>query len=87
MIRNVETQSSLNVSKVKDSVQHVKWNYNGSLLATATKDKLIRIVDPRAPKVVGETLAHEGSKGMKIEWMGGSVQPGEFMFSAGTGLG
>lgn len=81
--RNVETQSMISSVNVKDAVQHVKWNYNGSLLASSTKDKMLRLIDPRAKKVSLETQGHEGSKGTKIEWLGGNVQPAELLFTAG----
>jgi len=46
------------------------FNYDGSLVATACKDKLLRIFDPRAGSKVAETKDHEGSKSAHVQWMG-----------------
>jgi len=35
-----------------DIIQSIDWNYEGSLIATACKDKKIRIIDPRTGQVV-----------------------------------
>ncbi len=35
-----------------DAVSCVAWNRNGTLLATTSKDKKIRIIDPRSGSVV-----------------------------------
>lgn len=74
----------LETIKVDEVIQHLKWNYNGSLLATATKDKQLRVIDPRSAKVVCVTQGHEGAKSTKIEWLGGNIQPAEYLFSAGA---
>jgi coronin-1B/1C/6 len=36
----------------EDAIQGISWNYNGSLLATVSKDKKIRIIDPREGKAI-----------------------------------
>jgi len=47
----------------------MEWNRDGSLLATTTKDKLMKIFDPRVPeKVVAEFECCEGSKSSKVFW-------------------
>jgi coronin-1B/1C/6 len=38
-----------------DVVNSLSWNYNGSLLATVSKDKKIRVIDPRANSVIQVT--------------------------------
>lgn len=53
-----------------DIVQSAAWNYNGSLLATASKDKKVRLVDPRGAGVVADAVAHEGVKGMRAIFLG-----------------
>jgi coronin-1B/1C/6 len=49
-----------------------EWNYNGSLLATACKDKHIRVVDPRANQIVHDHDRGnaQGTKGNKVLWQG-----------------
>jgi hypothetical protein len=53
-----------------DIIQSVAWNYNGSLLATAGKDKKIRSIDPRSNSIVAEVEAHQGVKGMRVSFLG-----------------
>ncbi|KAI9203530.1 uncharacterized protein BJ171DRAFT_509889 [Polychytrium aggregatum] len=53
-------------------IQSITWNYDGSLLATACKDKKIRVYDVRTNKVVQETNGHQGVKGSRVVWMGNS---------------
>lgn len=53
-----------------DMVQSLSFNYTGSLVAIATKDRKVRIIDPRSGKLVNETEAHQGTKGIRITYMG-----------------
>lgn len=56
-----------------DIISSVDWNPNGSLLATSSKDKKLRILDPRQKSVVGEAEAHLGIKGSRAIWIGDKV--------------
>jgi len=53
-------------------VSACEWNYNGSLLATACKDKKLRVLDPRSGQVVGEhdRTNMQGTKGNRLIWAG-----------------
>jgi len=62
-----------------DLIQNAEWNYDGSLLVTSSKDKKIRIIDPRQKKVTGEVEAHQGVKGGRSIWLGSR----EKVFSVG----
>jgi len=62
-----------------DIINSADWNYNGSLLVTSCKDRKLRVVDPRAGKVVQEGEAHQGVKGSRAIWLGGK----EKIFSCG----
>jgi WD40 repeat protein len=53
-----------------DLIQNIDWNYDGSLLVASSKDKKVRIIDPRQKKVVSETEAHSGVKGGRSIWLG-----------------
>jgi coronin-1B/1C/6 len=44
-------QEKQDISGHPDIVNSVAWNYNGSKLATACKDKNIRLLDPRSGKI------------------------------------
>ena len=52
-----------------DIVNSVSWNKDGSLAATTSKDKKLRIFDPRTQQIVAECTAHLGSKGIRNLWM------------------
>jgi len=62
-----------------DIIQSSVWNYTGQLYATASKDKKIRVVDPRANAIVQEAEAHAGVKGMRVAFLGAK----EKLFSMG----
>jgi len=53
-----------------DLILSVDWNFNGSLLATSSKDKKVRIVDPRNNSVAAEAEAHQGIKPSRLTWLG-----------------
>jgi len=68
---DVEKGKALNiVAGHTDIINSVSWNYNGSLAATASKDKKVRIVDPRSNKIVAEKEAHQGTKGSRVIYLG-----------------
>jgi len=51
-------------------IQDIVWNYDGSLLATSSKDKQMRLFDPRTGKATASVEAHEGSKTSKLCFLG-----------------
>lgn len=53
-----------------DLIQNCEWNYDGSLLCSSSKDKKLRIIDPRQKKVTAEVEAHLGVKGGRSIWLG-----------------
>jgi coronin-1B/1C/6 len=42
-----------------DQIQCASWNYDGSLIATTCKDKMLRIVDPRANSASPSYPSHQ----------------------------
>ncbi|KAJ8401651.1 hypothetical protein AAFF_G00376220 [Aldrovandia affinis] len=49
-----------------DLIYNVSWNRNGSLFCTTSKDRRLRVCDPRKREVVAERLApHEGIRPMR----------------------
>jgi len=54
----------------KGIVTSTTWNYDGSLMATACKDKNLRLFDPRQNKVVAEVASHQGAKSGKAVFLG-----------------
>jgi len=63
-----------------DIIQSVSWNTDGSLMATSSKDKKLRVVDPRASKIAHEFEAHHGPKGFRSLYLS---TPVERIFSVG----
>jgi coronin-1B/1C/6 len=51
-------------------IQSVDWNYDGSLLATHSKDKALRLFDPRQQALVSSIESHQGVKGGRAFWCG-----------------
>jgi len=51
-------------------IQSVDWNYDGSLITTFSKDKKLRIIDPRTTSIVAEVEAHQGVKGGRAIYLG-----------------
>jgi hypothetical protein len=45
-----------------DQIQCASWNYDGSLIATTCKDKMLRIVDPRGNSASPSYPSHQGTK-------------------------
>lgn len=53
-------------------VQDVAWSYDGGMLASSCKDKMMRVLDPRSGEVAQQVQAHDGAKTSKLVWLGGS---------------
>jgi coronin-7 len=48
--------------------------YQGDTVATACRDKQLRIFDMRSKTVTNETTAHTGAKGARVTWLGAKPQ-------------
>ncbi|CAN3374025.1 hypothetical protein DIURU_001769 [Diutina rugosa] len=69
-IWNVETGKAEITLKHKDLVTSFAFNYNGSLLATTSRDKKLRIWDIRKGEVISEGPSHTGAKPSRVIWLG-----------------
>nr|XP_060642092.1 coronin-1C isoform X1 [Anolis sagrei ordinatus] len=50
----------------QEMIYSVSWNRNGSLICTSSKDKKVRVIDPRKQEIVAEKdKAHEGARPMR----------------------
>lgn len=68
---DVETgQVKFDIPGHTDIIQSSAWDYTGNQYATASKDKKVRIIDPRANSIVSEIEAHAGIKGMRVTYLG-----------------
>lgn len=54
----------------QDQVFSFDHNFDGSLLAVVSKDKMLRIFDVRSKKLVREGPSHEGTRGARVVWLG-----------------
>lgn len=59
-----------NNSDHTEVIQSVSWKEDGTVLATACKDKQLRIIDPRAsPCIVNSCSSHQSIKDSRIVWL------------------
>lgn len=66
--------NSQNIAKLQltESIFGCDWNYNGSLLGITSKEKLIKIFDPRNNLVTHQTNGYDNIKAQKMLFMGKS---------------
>ncbi|KAI9139862.1 hypothetical protein BKA69DRAFT_1176292 [Paraphysoderma sedebokerense] len=57
-----------------DTVQHMAWKSDGTLVGSTCRDGKIRVWDPRTKKEVGSTKGHNGIKPSKLVWIGKTDQ-------------
>ncbi|KAK9321203.1 hypothetical protein V1517DRAFT_327054 [Lipomyces orientalis] len=67
---DIEAGKAKTTLKHNDMIVSMSFNYIGSLIATTSRDKKIRIWDPRSEKVVVEGPGHAGAKNQRVVWMG-----------------
>ncbi|ORY38988.1 YVTN repeat-like/Quino protein amine dehydrogenase, partial [Rhizoclosmatium globosum] len=67
------------------SVFGVAVSADGEKGVSVCKDGKLRLFDLRSGRVLGEVLGHEGSKGARVTWLGGTG--GEWFVSCGFGNG
>lgn len=67
IVWNVATETMARILCLHtDSILSVAWNRDGSLFATTSKDKKIRVIDPRKEAVTAQVEGHQGSKASKV---------------------
>lgn len=67
---NVQKPDQSLTMAANDPCLALDWNWNGSLLGSVWKDKVLRVMDPRTNKFAVEAKAHEGTKSQKFCWLG-----------------
>jgi len=71
IVWNVATGKALReISCHTDTIYSLSFNWDGSMLATTCKDRMIRIIDPRSGAVVQQGQGHEGTKSSRVVWCG-----------------
>jgi len=83
---NIENAACLNTfDQFKDNIYSMAWNRNGSQLAVTSKDKCLRIYDPRKPdEAQGVVGAFGGIKSTKCFWVNAFGWVGSTGFSKGA---
>jgi WD40 repeat protein len=66
---NVESQQAVYNFTHGAELNHIRWNRDGSQLATTAKDKKTRLYDPRDEKSCVEISPFAGSKKAGVEWL------------------
>lgn len=61
-------ERSCTTNKYDDYVYSVSFNHDGSLLATTSRDRIVRVVDPRHDKTMSMGCGHDGSKTQHVVW-------------------
>lgn len=61
---NIDVEGSGNI------ILDLQWNYDGSNLLSSSKDKMVRVIDPRSGAVASSVEAHDGTKTCKVENLG-----------------
>lgn len=69
-IWNLETMQCITTLQQKDLITSFTWNYNGTQIATASRDKKLRIWDARSGILLAEAAGHTGAKSTRIVWLG-----------------
>ncbi|XP_050398687.1 uncharacterized protein LOC126816312 isoform X19 [Patella vulgata] len=66
IVWNVEQAEPVNIiDSHNDTIFSMYWNNDGSLFCTTSKDRRIRVIDPRIAQVAIETEGHAGTKSCK----------------------
>ncbi|KDO23221.1 hypothetical protein SPRG_11153 [Saprolegnia parasitica CBS 223.65] len=69
------------IDKFDEAPFNVSFNADGSLFATITRDKVLRVIDPRLNQTVGMACAHAGSKAQRVTWC--TQQASSLLFTVG----
>lgn len=71
-IWDVEAGEAKFTLKHPDMVTSMSFSYDGTFLATVSRDKKLRVWNIREEKVVSEGPAHAGAKNQRVVWLGNS---------------
>lgn len=64
-IFDVMQEKAVHEMKLDDPVFHLSWNRDGTILGITSKDKKLRLVDPRSFEQISEKVVHPGPKTIK----------------------
>lgn len=69
LIWNTGTGDIINCIELPELIFHCSFNWDGSRLAVTSKDKKIRIFDPRNGDLIEEASGHDGAKPQKAIYL------------------
>lgn len=69
LIWNTATQNIITMIEVPDLIFHCTFNWDGSRLCVTSKDKKIRVFNPRTGELEVEGSGHEGAKPQKAIYL------------------
>ena len=69
---DVSTGSDASTVDVGSQPYSLKWAHNGGLLAAATRERKLVVVDPRQPGAAQVGAGHGGPKPQRACWVGDS---------------
>lgn len=73
IVWDIEKGEAVNIIDChKDAIHSMSLNRDGSLLATTSKDKKLRVIEPRTGIVKAEGVCHSGPKASKVVFLGSS---------------
>lgn len=69
---NLENDKQVALLPHKDLITAFDWNWDGTKIATISRDKKIRVWDVRKQEIISEGPAHPGAKAARLVWLGDS---------------
>lgn len=69
-IWNVETEKCLFTLQHDDLITSFAFNYDGSRIASTSRNKKLRVWDIRNEKIITEGQGHTGAKSSRVVWLG-----------------
>jgi len=67
---NIESGANVpTYDKFEDTLYSMGWNYDGSLLGVSSKDKKLRLFDPRQTSTAQSIAAFDGAQSSKLFWV------------------
>lgn len=60
------------MSNEEEAFQSLSWKPDGTTIATTSKDKKVRLWDPRANKVAQSADSHTSNRDSIVTWLGSS---------------
>ncbi|KAJ1511050.1 Coronin-like protein crn1 [Coelomomyces lativittatus] len=67
-----KAQEKIELSGHTEIIQSVTYNWEGDLLATTCKDKVLRVFDVRSKQIAAQGQGNQGVKGSRVVWLGDS---------------